>query len=40
MAVEKIAVPMRQQPAKERVKNFDEVPLGYNEEEALKEAAM
>ena len=39
MAVEKIAVPMRQQPAKERVKNFDEVPLGYNEEEALKEAA-
>ncbi|MDD5730600.1 MAG: NADPH-dependent glutamate synthase [Candidatus Omnitrophica bacterium] len=33
-----ITVPMRQQPAEERVKNFDEVPLGYSEEEALKEA--
>jgi glutamate synthase (NADPH) small chain len=39
MAVEKIAVPMRQQPAEERIKNFNEVPLGYNEQEALKEAS-
>ncbi len=39
MPVEKFAVPMRQQPAKERIKNFDEVPLGYSEEEALKEAS-
>ncbi|MGE5307717.1 MAG: NADPH-dependent glutamate synthase [Deltaproteobacteria bacterium] len=37
--VEKKSVPMRQQPAKERVKNFEEVPLGYNEEEALKESS-
>jgi glutamate synthase (NADPH/NADH) small chain len=39
MAVEKIAVPMREQTAQERVKNFNEVPLGYNEEEAIKEAS-
>ncbi len=39
MAVEKKAVPMRQQPAQERIKNFNEVPLGYNEEEALREAS-
>lgn len=39
MAVEKKAVPMREQPAEQRIKNFDEVPLGYNEEEAIKEAS-
>jgi len=39
MAAEKNAVPMRQQSAAERIKNFNEVPLGYNQEEALKEAA-
>ncbi|MCX5708816.1 MAG: NADPH-dependent glutamate synthase [Candidatus Omnitrophica bacterium] len=39
VAVEKITVPMRQQPAEERIKNFNEVPLGYNEQEALKEAS-
>lgn len=39
MAVDKIAVPMRQQPAEERIKNFNEVPLGYDESEALKEAS-
>jgi glutamate synthase (NADPH/NADH) small chain len=35
----KTAVPMREQPAGERIKNFDEVPFGYNEEEAIKEAS-
>ncbi len=30
---------MREQDPKERVKNFKEVPYGYNEEEAVKEAA-
>jgi glutamate synthase (NADPH/NADH) small chain len=29
---------MREQPAKERVKNFQEVPYGYNEAEAIQEA--
>jgi glutamate synthase (NADPH/NADH) small chain len=33
----KIRVPMREQPAEERVKNFDSVPLGYSEEEAMAE---
>ena len=39
MAIEKYAVPMREQPANVRVNNFDEVPLGYSEEEAVKEAS-
>jgi glutamate synthase (NADPH/NADH) small chain len=39
MAVEKKSVPMREQSAEERIKNFNEVPLGYNEEEAIKEAS-
>jgi len=39
MPIEKNAVPMRQQPATERIKNFDEVPLGYSRQEALKEAS-
>ncbi len=30
--------PMREQPLKERVKNFREVPFGYSEEEAMEEA--
>jgi len=30
--------PMREQPAKERVKNFNEVPYGYSPEEAVAEA--
>jgi glutamate synthase (NADPH/NADH) small chain len=29
---------MRQQPPEQRVKNFDEVPLGYSEQEAIDEA--
>ncbi|MHC1594708.1 MAG: NADPH-dependent glutamate synthase, partial [Methanotrichaceae archaeon] len=29
---------MREQPAEERIKNFDSVPLGYTEEEAMAEA--
>ena len=32
-------VPMREQPVEVRVKNFDEVPLGYSEEEAIAEAS-
>jgi len=35
----KTKVPMREQPPRERVKNFDEVPLGYSEEEAMREAS-
>ncbi len=34
----KVRVPVREQEAKVRAKNFEEVCLGYNEEEALKEA--
>uniref|UniRef100_A0A7C6A8D7 NADPH-dependent glutamate synthase n=1 Tax=candidate division WOR-3 bacterium TaxID=2052148 RepID=A0A7C6A8D7_UNCW3 len=30
--------PMREQPPKERIHNFDEVPYGYSEEEAIAEA--
>ena len=32
-------VPVREQDAKERATNFDEVCLGYNKEEAMNEAA-
>lgn len=39
MAVEKKAVPMREQSAQERKKNFNEVPLGYSEQEAIAEAS-
>ncbi|WP_373599720.1 NADPH-dependent glutamate synthase [Paraclostridium bifermentans] len=35
----KVKVPVRQQEAEVRVKNFDEVCLGYNKEEAMKEAS-
>jgi len=31
-------VPMREQDPRERIKNFKSVPLGYNEEEVIKEA--
>ena len=34
----KVRVPMREQPVDERIQNFDEVPLGYSEEEAIMEA--
>ena len=30
--------PMREQPAKERIRNYDEVPFGYSPEEAMFEA--
>jgi len=30
--------PMREQPARERVRNYDEVPFGYSSEEAILEA--
>ncbi len=33
-----VKTPMREQPAEERVDNFDEVPLGYTEEEMMREA--
>lgn len=32
------AIPVREQSPEERVKNFDEVSLGYDEEEAMREA--
>jgi glutamate synthase (NADPH/NADH) small chain len=38
MPVDKNAVPMREQTVEKRIKNFDEVPLGYSAEEAVKEA--
>lgn len=36
--VSKKKIPMREQPPKERIKNFDEVPFGYSPEEAVAEA--
>jgi len=30
--------PMKEQPPEERIKNFNEVPYGYSEEEAIQEA--
>jgi glutamate synthase (NADPH) small chain len=38
MKTEKKSVRMQEQPARTRVKNFEEVPLGYTEEEAVREA--
>ena len=35
----KVKVPVRHQEAEVRVKNFDEVCLGYNKEEAIQEAS-
>jgi glutamate synthase (NADPH/NADH) small chain len=37
--IEKKTVPMRQLEVSERIKNFEEVPLGYSQEEALREAS-
>ncbi len=31
-------IPMKEQPPERRIKNFDEVPYGYTEEEAIQEA--
>ncbi|MFA5394255.1 MAG: NADPH-dependent glutamate synthase [Candidatus Ratteibacteria bacterium] len=39
MKLEKKVVPMPEQPAQDRIKNFNEVPLGYTEEEAVREAS-
>lgn len=39
MKLEKKAVLMQEQPAQDRIKNFNEVPLGYTEEEAIREAS-
>ncbi len=39
MAVIKDRVPMKEQDPKERIKNFNEVALGYTEEEAILEAS-
>jgi glutamate synthase (NADPH/NADH) small chain len=36
--VNKTRVPMREQPAEERIKNFRSVPIGYSAEEAMAEA--
>jgi glutamate synthase (NADPH/NADH) small chain len=36
--IEPKKTPMREQPPKERARNYDEVPYGYNEEEAIREA--
>jgi len=36
--MKKIRVPMREQPVENRIRNFDSVPLGYSEDEAMAEA--
>jgi glutamate synthase (NADPH/NADH) small chain len=36
--IEPKKTPMREQPPKERARNYDEVPYGYNEQEAIQEA--
>lgn len=36
--IEPRKTPMREQPARDRIKNFFEVPYGYNPEEAVREA--
>ena len=38
MALQKEKTPMKSQDPKERINNFDEVPLGYTDEEAVQEA--
>jgi glutamate synthase (NADPH/NADH) small chain len=38
MALQKNKTPMREQEPEKRIKNFDEVPLGYSDDEALVEA--
>jgi len=36
--INKVRIPMREQSCEKRIKNFDSVPLGYSEEEAMAEA--
>ncbi len=36
--INKVRVPMREQKVEERIRNFRSVPLGYSEEEAVREA--
>jgi len=38
MALQKEKTPMKSQDPEERINNFDEVPLGYTDEEAIQEA--
>ncbi len=38
MALQKEKTPMKSQDPEERINNFDEVPLGYSDEEAMQEA--
>lgn len=38
MDINKTRVPMRELPVEDRIKKFDEVPLGYTEEQAIAEA--
>jgi len=38
MSIKKTKHKMPEQPPRERIHNFDEVPLGYDEETAIKEA--
>ncbi|KXS50468.1 NADPH-dependent glutamate synthase [Halanaerobium congolense] len=38
MALQKKKTPMKEQKPEERIKNFDEVPFGYSDEEAIVEA--
>ncbi|ODS50989.1 MAG: glutamate synthase (NADPH/NADH) small chain [Halanaerobium sp. 4-GBenrich] len=38
MALQKKKTPMKEQKPEERIKNFDEVPFGYSDEEAIAEA--
>ncbi len=38
MALQKKKTPMREQEPEDRIKNFDEVPFGYSDEEAVLEA--
>jgi len=38
MALQKEKTPMKSQDPQKRINNFDEVPLGYTDEEAMQEA--
>src|SRR6056297_832118 len=38
MSLQKNKTPMKEQKPEERIKNFKEVPLGYSDQEAIKEA--
>lgn len=39
LAIAKAKTPIPEQPVEQRVRNFDEVALGYTEEQALMEAS-